>query len=188
MGPRGPTDPPRVSRLTAAALLLSGAACVPSNPATPMPIDLLRELPRAAVAPAARPNLVSVQVIDRDGAQHAALVMHPTSRVIWQVQMTEPAELRADIARLPGGDAGAELSVRIGVSDERIYEEHFRQRLPHSAGEVPAWRPLVIDLSLYSGWKWSLFYQPSRRTWSLVLNVEGGDAAAALVEPVIAAR
>lgn len=188
MGPRGPTDPPRVSRLTAAALLLSGAACVPSNPATPMPIDLLRELPRAAVAPAARPNLVSVQVIDRDGAQHAALVMHPTSRVIWQVQMTEPAELRADIARLPGGDAGAELSVRIGVSNERIYEEHFRQRLPHSAGEVPAWRPLVIDLSLYSGWKWSLFYQPSRRTWSLVLNVEGGDAAAALVEPVIAAR
>jgi hypothetical protein len=186
VGPRG--TPARVRRLPAAALLLSGAACVPSNPATPMPIDLLRELPRAAVAPAARPNLVSVQVVDRDGAQHAALVMHPTSRAIWQVQMTEPAELRADIARLPGGDAGAELFVRIGMSDERIYEGHFRERLPHPAGEAPAWRPLVLDLSLYSGWKWSLFYQPSRRTWSLVLNVEGGDAAVALVEPVIAAR
>jgi hypothetical protein len=177
-----------VRRLTAAALVLSGAACVPSSPATPMPIDLLRELPRAAVAPAARPNLVSVQVIDRDGAQHPALVMHPTSRVIWQIQMTEPAELRADIARLPGGDAGAELSVRIGMSDERIYEDHFRERLPHPAGEALAWRPLVLDLSLYSGWKWSLFYQPSRRTWSLVLNVQGGDAAVALAGPVIAAR
>ena len=186
MGPWG--APARVRRLTAAALVLSGAACVPSSPATPMPIDLLRELPRAAVAPAARPNLVSVQVIDRDGAQHAALVMHPTSRVIWQVQMTEPAKLRADMGRLPGGDAGAELSVRIGMSDERIYEDHLRERLPHPAGEAPAWRPLVIDLSLYSGRKWSLFYQPSRRTWSLVLNVQGGDAAVALVEPRIIRR
>ena len=50
-----------------AALLFAGAACVPSRPVTPMPIDLLRELPRAVSAPAGRADLVSVQMIDVAG-------------------------------------------------------------------------------------------------------------------------
>ncbi len=154
-----------------------------------MPIDLLRELPRAARAPAGEADrLISVQLIDHAGTPKPALVMRATSRVIWQIQMREVAELQTDIARLAGGNPAAELSVRIGVSDERLYEDYFRERLAAPPDGTPVWQPLAIDLSLYSGRKWSLFYQPSRRTWSLVLNVQGGEAAVALVEPRIIRR
>ncbi len=153
-----------------------------------MPIDLLRELPRAARAPAGEAaRLISVEVVEQDGSPRPALVMRATSRVIWTVQMREAASLRAFVARLPGGDPAAELVVRIGVSDERVYEDYFRERLAAPAGDIPEWQPLAIDLSLYSGRKWSLFYRPAWRTWSLVLNVQGGDASVALVEPRIEA-
>lgn len=154
-----------------------------------MPIDLLRELPRAARGPAAEADeRIRVELVDGPDGVRPALVMHPTSRVIWQVQMAERAELRTTIARLPGSDPGATLSVRLGVSDERIYEDHFRETLDPPPGDTASWRPITIDLSLYSGPKWSLFHQPSRRLWSLVLNVQGdGQTAVALVEPVISA-
>jgi hypothetical protein len=154
-----------------------------------MPIDLLRELPRAALAPAGEAaERIRVTLVDGPDGARPALVMHPTSRVIWQVQMAERAELRTTLARLPGGEPAATVSVRIGVSDERIYEDYFREALDPPAGEQADWRPLVIDLAYYSGPKWSLFYQPSRRLWSLVLNVQGdGQAAVALLEPVIIA-
>jgi len=154
-----------------------------------MPIDLLRELPRASRGPAAEADrLISIEVVDHAGVPAPGLVMRATSRVIWRVQMTEPAELRTDMARLPGGNPAAELSVRIGVSDERLYEDAYRDRLPAAGVDGPAWRPLAIDLTRYSGWKWSLFHQPARRVWLLILNVQGGDAAVAFVEPSIDAR
>jgi len=171
-------------------LALGAAGCAPDRVATPMPIDLLRELPRAARAPAADADrLISIAFVDRDGASKPALVMRPTSRVIWQIQMADVAELRTDIGRLPGGDPNARLSARIGVSDERLYEDYYREQLELPAAGSPVWQLLVIDLSLYSGRKWSLFYRPARRAWSLVLNVQGGgDAAVALVEPRIVSR
>jgi len=164
-------------------VLLSGTACLPAHPVTPLPVDLLLELPRAAQAPAADAHrLISVEVVDYQGQSKPALVLHATSRVIWQVQMTAVAELRTEIARLPGNDAAGDLTVRLGMSDGRLYEDLFRERLAASGSDAPDWQPLAIDLSPYSGWKWSLFYQPARRTWSLILNVQG-DGAVALVEP-----
>lgn len=173
----------------AVAAFLSGAACVPAHPVTPLPIDLLRELPRAAQAPAAdAPRLIVVKVVDHQGASKPALVMHATSRVIWQVQMTDAAELKTDMARLPGGDPAADLTVRLGMSDGRLYEDVYRGRLAGRGRDAPAWQPLAIDLAPYSGWKWSIFNQPARRIWSLILNVQGGDAEVAFVEPRIEAR
>ena len=39
-------------------------------------------------------------------------------------------------------------------------------------GASGAWHPLEVDLSAYAGWRFSLFYQPYRRTWTLVFSAE----------------
>jgi hypothetical protein len=53
------------------------------------------------------------------------------------------------------------------VSDERSYEE--LARVPVASG---SWQPIRVDLTPFSGWKWSLFYQPSRRDWKLIIGAD----------------
>lgn len=112
-----------------------------------------------------------------------ALVMAAPSRVTWTLQFTERAELAAEVALAAeaGAPAGDGVTIRIGISDNRSYDELLRVRLDKGpAGAPPAWRPILLDLSAFSGWKWSLFYQPSRRQWKLIVNADatpGGSAA-----------
>lgn len=167
--------------------LLWVSACAPELSQTPLPVDLLRELPRADRAPAAESHrLITVEVVSPDGSPRPALVMRASSRVIWHVQMTEAAELRTTLARVDDG-SGGNLSVRLGVSDGRLYEDVYWERALAADGASQAWQPLVVDLSPYSGWKWSVFYRPARRVWLLILNVQGSGTVA-LAEPVIVPR
>lgn len=155
-----------------------------------MPIDLLRELPRARLAPVAEAaDRIEIAVVDHRGSPRPALVMRAPSRVIWEIQMRDRAKMRVDVARFGSGEPSADLSIRLGVSDDRVYEDLFQGRFDPPPGAEPEWQALSLDLSLYSGRHWSLFHQPARRVWLLVLNVQGGDgASAAFVEPRIVAR
>lgn len=74
---------------------------------------------------------------------------------------------------IDGGVDGAPpqpLRFRVGVSDDRIYEQLADVVL--TPGVQAGWTPLVADLSAYAGWQWSVFYRPETRRWRLVLSTD----------------
>lgn len=69
-------------------------------------------------------------------------------------------------------EPSAPVRLRVGISDDRIYEGLAELML------VPGrrtWTELRVDLSEYAGWKWSLFYRPDRTMWHLVLGSDAVD-------------
>lgn len=62
----------------------------------------------------------------------------------------------------------------MGVSDDRIYERIAQET---TTPERRGWVSVLADLSLYAGWKWSLFYRPDSHPWRLVLSVDTNGAA-----------
>ncbi len=148
-----------------------------------MPRDLARDLAAARVQPAVEPLPVRRAVLDLNGTSTPAILMTSPSRVTWAVRLPERAELHATAAIVPDTDPAraAGVTVRIGVSDDRTYDELARVTLlPPAPGSRAAWHPVVIDLTPYSGRKWSLFYRPSRVTWQVIVNADatpGGTVA-----------
>jgi hypothetical protein len=152
-----------------------------------IPIDLLAELPRAERrAPGKIDQAIRVDLVNVAGDVEPSLVMEAPARLIYLVKMPGTARLRTSVA-VTSNAAGiaSGVQIRVGVSDDRFYDELIRVRLP---GARP-WTPLDVDLSRYSGPKWSVFYQPGRQTWKLILNADmmpGG--AAAWAQPAIEMR
>jgi hypothetical protein len=167
-------------------VLLIGGACSGRKTAR-LPIDLLTELPRAERrAHGVIDQAVRIDLVGVGGDVEPALVMEAPSRVIYSLKMPGTARLRTRVAVMPAasGAAGG-VQIRVGVSDDRFYDELLRMPL------LPAqpWTPVDVDLSRYSGLKWSVFYQPGRQTWKLILNADtmpGG--AAAWAQPAIEMR
>ena len=180
----------------ACRLLVIAAIAAPGcrSSDTPVPIDLLRELPhatrRAAGGAATLDERVRVDVVTIGGSTRNALVTVAPARVSWPVQLiASDTVLRMAIALRPAPGDSSGVVARIGVSDNRFYDELIRVPLAARPGEVPAWQPLELDLSAYSGWRFSLFYQPYRRTWTLIFNADASPrGAVAWAEPMIAAR
>jgi hypothetical protein len=165
----------------ALAIALMPAACGAPNNAAPLPLDLVRELPNALIqaapgAPGARQEFAAAE-----SGPAPALFMTAPARVTWTLQFPETAEVIARVAIVGAITGGEGVTVRLGLSDNRAYHELLREPVRASApGAPPGWRPIRIDLSEYSGWKWSLFYQPSRLKWRLIVNADatpGGTVA-----------
>jgi hypothetical protein len=172
-----------VSRLNAGigaatvAVLLSAACTEPAG--RPQEVDLLATLPSADaragsdVRTAVRPDVVTVA-----GDSRTALVLRAPARVTWPVDLPHHAELRTAVALLPDGPQ--DVTVRIGLSDDRVYEDVARFSV------APGWQAQVVDLRRFSEWKFSLFYEPLRRSWRLVINAEGPPGGqVALDRPVL---
>ena len=134
-------------------------------------IDLLRQAQSAEK----RPLQGTFELVDHQcGAEsHASLAVPATSRVIWSIKLPDRAVLATEVA--VEGPPGASVVFRVGVSDDRIYEQIDMRTVAADACEN-GWTPVTIDLGRYSGWKFSLFYRPRNKTWRLVLavNSEGG--------------
>jgi hypothetical protein len=163
------------------------AACTRRRTSVNLPIDLMSELPRAERrAHGAIDQLVRIDLVNIGGDVEPALVMDAPARVIYSLKMPGTARLRTRVAVTSnGGGVASGVQIRVGVSDDRFYDELLRLRL------LPAqpWTPVDVDLSRYSGPKWSVFYQPGRQTWKLILNADvmpGG--AAAWAQPAIEMR
>ena len=62
------------------------------------------------------------------------------------------------------------MRFRVGVSDDRIYEQLSSVQLTPDA--QTGWTEIRTDLSAYAGWQWSVFYRPSARRWRLVLSTD----------------
>ncbi len=153
--------------------------CGQAPAAPPLPIDLIHDLSSARRQPE---GAVRADVITIGDASTPALLMPAPSRVTWPVRFSQRVNLDASVA-LTADAAGAPAGVtlRIGLSDDRWYNEILRVKIdPVAAGAAPAWQPIRVDLSPFSGWKFSLFYRPSRIAWKLIVNADatpGGTLA-----------
>jgi hypothetical protein len=163
--------------------------CGESRPArarTPSYTDLLTSARPVETRPATgAPDLFVVRDVSFDGKTRRALIVPVPSRVTWRLKvpahgrLTGFLGLMADASKPPAG-AGAPLVCLIGISDGRVYELLLENKLDTAPQAVrERWVPLGVDLSTYGEWKWSLFYQPSRRQWDLTVSLYGTSPAVA---------
>ena len=102
------------------------------------------------------------------GTPRATLVVPSDSRITWTVFVPHRAHLQAYVA-FPAGASGA-VAVRIGVSDNRIYNTLTETTVTTADAGGTEWIPIAADLSLYAGRKWSLFYRPDETKWRIIVG------------------
>jgi len=152
-----------------AVILCAGCRQVEKTPV--QAVNLLREFDAAEKRPP-----VGFQIADReiDGVSRPSLVAPAPSRLTIPLPLPRRGVLRAFAALAPPSPdrAAASVRLRVGVSDDRIYERLTDVILtPGQRG----WVDVRTDLSAYAGWKWSLFYHPERVMWRLVLAADAID-------------
>ena len=86
---------------------------------------------------------------------------------MWKLFVPHRGRLQVHIAFPPG--ASGSVAVRVGVSDDRIYNTISETTIATSDA-IGEWIPVEGDLSLYAGRKWSLFYRPDGTKWRLILG------------------
>jgi hypothetical protein len=141
-------------------------------------VNLLREFEAADKRPS-----TGFEIADReiDGISHPSIVAPVPSRLTIPLPLPRRGVLRAFVSLEPVADGvpATPIHLRIGISDDRIYERLTDIDLsPATRG----WTPIRTDLSAYAGPKWSLFYHPDRIMWRVVLAADaiGGAPARAL--------
>jgi len=146
-------------------------------------VDLIGKFRLAEARPAAAVFGLAQHTLG--GRVRATLEVPVPSRIIWTIPVPRRGRLVLTPA-LAFSTSPSTVRFRAGVSDNRIYEGLADTTLRTGDGTVGTeWD---IDLSDYAGLKWSLFYQPDRRVWRLVLNtelLEGEPARALWIEPGI---
>jgi hypothetical protein len=103
-----------------------------------------------------------------DGIARPSIVMPVPARAIWSLPLPRHGLFHAFIAVDAPGQPAAAVRFRLGISDNRTYEE----LIEHTQTGTQGWTELRADLSAYAGLKWSLFYRPDRITWRLVLATD----------------
>jgi hypothetical protein len=127
-------------------------------------VNLLRELDQAEKRPP-----LGFEIANREiaGVARPSLIVPVPSRLTIPLPLPRRGVLRASAALEPSSSehSAASVRLRVGVSDDRIYERLTDVVLtPGQRG----WVDVRTDLSAYAGWKWSLFYHPERMTWRVV--------------------
>jgi hypothetical protein len=153
------------------------ASCRSRAPATTVSVvDFIREFDRAD----RRPFTYTVVSSTAAGTTLAAIVGPVPGRLTWTLPLPRGGELRARVAATI-----APVHVRLGVSDNRVYERLSEATIAPGA----PWAAIAADLSRYAGWKPSLFYRPDRVQWRVVLSADAvsGPATVAWALPEIVA-
>jgi hypothetical protein len=153
-----------------AALGLTLAACAPADLPPVRIVNLVRDFRDAE----ARPSRAAFEVADVSvaGQSEPAIRTIAPSRLIFVLPLPRRSTFAARVA-IDGGIDGASpqpLQFRVGVSDDRIFEQLADVLL--TPGMQAGWTELRADLSAYAGWQWSLFYRPEERRWRLVLSTD----------------
>jgi hypothetical protein len=171
--------------LCALALLL-GSACRHGRTGPPRVSDLIPDLPRAERrAVGLVDEAIRVDVVGPPEDPRPALLMRAPARVTFTVRLPGHAHLMTAVWLLTG-QSGPGVTVRVGLSDLRHYDELLSLHVAASPG---AWQPVDVDLSAYGGWQWSLFYRPSTIDWRLILNADPAPAGAvAWAQPLVRER
>ena len=152
--------------------IISLSAACRTSPASVPVVDFVKEFDRAERRPVDGYRLTSESV---------AAVVRPSiegpapGRLIWALPIPHHGTFRSFVA----SSGGAPVRFRVGVSDDRIYEQLAEVTV---AAGSRGWTALEADLSPYAGWKWSLFYRPDRVVWRLILSA---DAVAGVAERIV---
>lgn len=136
--------------------------------ATPAPISLLQLLNGAERRPAAAHIAPGIATLG--GATRPAIEVPPNSRIVWTLRLPDHAVLDTAVGMNATAGQAVSGSFRIGIADERTYEELAAVSVDGSAGGDAAWTPVHVDLGAYSGFKWSLFYHPRSKVWKIIFN------------------
>jgi len=161
-----------VGRVAVLAILaIVPSSCTREDSSPVRIIDLVRESRHAAEA---RPSRDAFEVADVSisGQSEPAIRTIAPSRLVFVLPVPRRSVFVARVA-IDGGVDGAPpqaLRFRVGVSDDRIYEQLADALL--TPGVQTGWTELRADLSAYAGWQWSLFYRPEQRRWRLVLSAD----------------
>ena len=153
--------------LAVCVLVCATVACAGERD-RPLEVDLLSLLPTAERRAAGDINEhVRADVVGIEGDVRPALVMRAPARVTWSLWLPLHAKLTSAMLLVPAPAGVAQgVTMRIGVSDQRKYKEIAQLWVTTS------WTPITLDLREYSEWKFSLFDQPLRKRWQLVLNAD----------------
>jgi hypothetical protein len=154
-----------------AMLAMVPASCATEDPSPVRIVDLVRESRHAAEARPSR-DVFEVADVAISGQSRPAIRTIAPSRLVFVLPVPRRSTFVARVA-IEGGVDGAPpqpLRFRVGVSDDRIYEQLADALL--TPGVQAGWTELRADLSAYAGWQWSLFYRPERRRWRLVLSAD----------------
>lgn len=138
-------------------------------------VNVIREIDRAEKRPPAGFEIVTREI---DGNARPSIVVPVPSRLTIPLPLPRHGRLSA-FAAIDPDSPQVPVRMRIGISDDRVYEGLTATSL--LPGEH-RWVALGTDLSAYAGWKWSLFYRPERVMWRLVLAADaiGGAPTRAL--------
>jgi hypothetical protein len=166
--------PKALIRAAVICLALLGSVRCGDDPDRPPEVDLLAALPRAERRAGGNVDeAIRMDVVGIHGDARTALVMRAPARVTWPVRLPLHARFVSAVTLVPGTTGlPSGVTVRMGLADDRSY---------HDLGKVEvtgAWVPITVDLREFSEWKFSVFYQPLRRTWRLVLNADATPGGA----------
>lgn len=142
------------------------AGCGRREPPTFMALDLIETLPQAERRGATAPGAPTALAALGNDVRPAIVVGMP-SRITWRrVRFPKRTVLKTAVGTRTAGPA--QVVFRIGISDDRTYEELVRQVID---ARTSRWTDVQVDLSRYAGWQWSVFYHPDRRCWNVIFNV-----------------
>ena len=159
--------------------MLLAAACRGAAPAPPSvaSVDFIAEFERAEKRPPSAYRIADYRIGE---TAHPSIIAPAPGRLTWAMRLPRRGVLQARVtlADPPAGSAPAAVQLRIGISDDRIYEPLHAITL-----EPPDrhWRDVAVDLSAYAGRKWSLFYRPDRITWRIVFAADAVGGAPGVV-------
>jgi hypothetical protein len=157
-------------------ILVSGCRHVENSPVRA--VSLIREVDRSELRPPTGFEIATRQIGD---TSYPSIIAPVPSRLTVPLPLPRRGVFRAFASLEPAapGTAAAPVRLRVGVSDDRIYERLTDVVL--TPGDQQ-WVPVHTDLSAYAGWKWSLFYHPERMIWHVVLAADaiGGVPARAV--------
>jgi hypothetical protein len=155
------------------ALALAALQCTACAPADPSPVRIVN-LVRDVRDAEARPSRAAFEVADVSvaGRSEPGIRTMAPSRLIFVLPVPRRSAFVAQVAIDGGVDSAPPqpLRFRVGVSDDRIYEQLADVVL--TPGVQTGWTPLRADLSAYAGWQWSVFYRPESRRWRVVLSTD----------------
>jgi hypothetical protein len=146
------------------ALCFTGCGPAPDDVSVKV-VDLARTIDSAERRPAAG---FDVAVHVADGVARPSIVVPVPARAIWSLPLPRHGLFRAFLTVDAAGTAAPAVRVRLGISDNRVYEGLAERTLTPGSG----WTEFRADLSAYAGIQASLFYRPDRITWRLVLSTD----------------
>jgi hypothetical protein len=158
--------------LLAWVLLSASVACGGRSDPSIRVLDFVHDFPRAEKRPGASAFEVAEHTLS--SVRRATIAAAVPSRIIFTTRVPARGRLQTSLAVLPDANTSDEGAARfrIGISDGRIYEPLASSLIAVGDTKRSGWTALVVDMSLYGGRQWSVFYRPDRKTWQLILNAD----------------